>query len=234
MNDLKIPQHIALIPDGNRRWAKARGRPPWEGHWAAEKVIQDFLDWCMEIGTHQVSIWIGSTENLTKRPKREVEELYKLYMNLLEKWGQKKSVLDKYEIKVRFIGDLGRLPFPMRKLMGKIMEKTVNYQKKLLNVLVNYGGKFELMETFKKLAAQVIKAGRIEIKEKDIEDNLMVNAPLDLIVRTGGYSRLSNFMMWQASYAEIYVTKTLLPDFTKREFMKAIRWYDSVTRNFGA
>src|SRR3989344_6033911 len=101
---MSIPQHIALIPDGNRRWAKARGRPPWEGHWAAEKVLDNFLDWCLELNIKQISIWVGSTENLTKRPEREVEELYKLYIRLLEKWEKKESVLDKYEIKVRFVG----------------------------------------------------------------------------------------------------------------------------------
>ncbi len=231
---LSIPQHIALIPDGNRRWAKARGLPPWHGHWESEAVINNFLDWCMELNVPQVSIWIGSTENLTKRPEREVNELYKLYFKLLEKWESKKSVLDKYEIKVRFVGDLKKLPPKMVKLMGRIMEKTAKYQKKALNILVNYGGKFELVQVFKKLASQMIKAGRIEISERDIENNLLVQAPVQLIIRTGGYSRLSNFMMWQSAYAEIYFTKTLLPDLSKREFMKAIRWYTSVKRNFGA
>lgn len=182
---------------------------------------------------HQTSIWIGSTENLTKRPKKEVEELHKLYFRLLERWESKESVIDKYEVKVRFVGDLNRLPPKMVKLMGKLMQKTAKYQKKLLNVLINYGGKFELVEVFKKLASKIIKAGKIEIKEKDIEENLLVNSPVQLIIRTGGYSRLSNFMMWQTSYAELYITKTLLPDFSKQEFMKAIRWYSSIKKNFG-
>ena len=234
MESLKLPSHIALIPDGNRRWARARGRPPWEGHWEAEKVLENFLNWCLELNIHQISIWIGSTENLTKRPKQEVEELYKLYIRLLEKWERKESVVDKYEVKVRFIGDLKKMPPKIARLMGKLMQKTAKYQKKLLNILINYGGKFELVEVFKKLAARVIKAGKIEINERDIEENLLVNSPVDLVIRTGGYSRLSNFMMWQASYAEIYITKTLLPDFSKRELTKALRWYDSVKRNFGA
>lgn len=199
----------------------------------AEKVIENFLDWCIELNIPEVSVWVGSTENLTKRPEREVEELYKLYINLLEKWADKKSVLDKYEIKVRFIGDLNKLPPKIVKLMGIIMQKTAKYQKKLLNFLINYGGKFELTEVFKKLALKLAKAGKIEIKEKDIEENLLVKTPVELIIRTGGYSRLSNFMLWQTAYAEIYVTKTLLPDFSKQEFMKAIKWYDSTTRNFG-
>ncbi|MBI2547375.1 MAG: di-trans,poly-cis-decaprenylcistransferase [Candidatus Aenigmarchaeota archaeon] len=231
---MEIPKHIALIPDGNRRWARGRGLPPWHGHWKAEKVIDNFLNWCLEYNIHQISIWIGSTENLAERPKREVAELYKLYMKLLEEWGSKKSVIDKYEVKVRFIGDLNKLPPKMVKLMGKIMQRTAKYQKKLLNILVNYGGKFELVEVFKKLANQVIKAGKIEIRERDIENNLLVKTPVDLVVRTGGYNRLSNFMLWQSSYAEIYTTKTLLPDFNKEEFVKALEWYSSIKRNFGA
>lgn len=153
---------------------------------------------------------------------------------MLNKWESKESILDKYEVKVRFIGDLNKLPPKMVKLMGKIMQRTVKYQKKILNVLINYGGKFELVEVFKKLASKIVKAGRIEITERDIEQNLLVNSPVDLVVRTGGYSRLSNFMMWQASYAEIYITKTLLPDFSKKEFIKIIKWYSSTKRNFGA
>lgn len=231
---LNVPQHIALIPDGNRRWARARERPPWEGHWAAEKVLDNFLDWCIEFNIPQISIWIGSTENLTKRPEREVKELYNLYIRLLEKWVNKESVLDKYEINTRFIGDLSKLPPKISKLMGKIMQKTAKYQKKMLNMLINYGGKFELLEVFKKIASKIVKAGKIEITEKDIEQNLMVKSPVDLVIRTGGYSRLSNFMLWQSAYSEIYVTKTLLPDFSKEEFMKIIEWYGSTKRNFGA
>ena len=232
-SEIQIPQHIALIPDGNRRWAHKKGLPPWEGHWKAEKIIDNFLDWCLELNVHQVSIWVSSTENLAKRSRTEITEMYKLYLKVLEKWESKESVIDKYEIKVKFIGDLSRLPPKMVKLMGKIMQKTAKYQKKLLNILVNYSGKFELLEAFKKIASKIVKVGKIEINERDIEQNLLINSPVDLVIRTGGYDRLSNFMLWQIAYSEIYVTKTLLPDLSKREFMKAIRWFSSVKRNFG-
>ncbi len=207
---------------------------PWVGHQKAEKVISDFLNWSVELGVPQISVWVGSTENLTERPEREVKELYKLYFKLLENWERKESVLDKYQVKVRFIGDLKKLPPKLVGLMGKLMQKTAKYQKKLLNVLINYGGKFELVEVFKKLAANIVKTGKIEITEKSIEESLLVNSPVDLVIRTGGFSRLSNFMLWQTSYAEMYITKTLLPDFSKKEFMKAIEWYSSTKRNFGA
>lgn len=218
----------------DRRWARKRNLPPWEGHWESQKVLGNFLNWCLELGVPQVSIWIGSKENLTKRPKREVEELYKVYYSFLEKWEDKKSILDKYGVKVRFVGDINKLPPKLVNLMGKIMEKTAKYQKRFLNILVNYGGKFELIETFKKLAEKVVKLGKIEITEKDVENNLLLKTPVELIIRTGGYQRLSDFMLWQSAFAEIYVTKTLLPDFSKRNFMNAIRWYSSIKRNFGA
>lgn len=232
-NEIEIPQHIALIPDGNRRWARARGLPGWKGHWASEKTLDNFLDWCLEYGIRHVSIWGGSTENLSKRPKKEIEELYKVYYTFLKKWVSKKTILDKYQIKVRFIGDLSKLPPKIVKLMGKIMQKTSKYQKRFLNILINYGGKFELIEAFKKIAAKMMEIGKIEITEKDIEKNLFVSNPVDLVIRTGGQSRLSNFMLWQSSYSEMYVTKTLLPDFSKKEFVKALEWFSSQQRNFG-
>ncbi len=228
-----IPNHIALIPDGNRRWARKRGLPPWRGHWAAEKVMDGFLNWCLELGISQVTIWIGSTENLTKRPKREIEELYKVYYHFISRWERKRDVLDKYQVKVRFIGNIEKLPPKLVRLMGRLMRATAKHQKRILNVLINYGGKFELLEAFKKIANKMVKAGRIEITEKDIEENLFVKTPIDLIIRTGGQSRLSNFMLWQGAYSEIYVTKTLLPDFSKRELIKAVKWYSNVKRNFG-
>ncbi len=121
---MNVPQHIALIPDGNRRFAKQHGMPPWKGHWKGAETVDNFLNWCLELGVPQVSIWIGSTENLGTRPKREVEELFKVYYHFLEKWEERESILDKYEVKVRFVGDLSRLPKKLLQLMVKIMMKT--------------------------------------------------------------------------------------------------------------
>lgn len=175
---------------------------------------------------------------MSKRPKREIEELYKIYYHYLSRWEKKdekgkESLLEKYQVKIRFIGDIEKLPKKIVRLMGKIMRETAKHQKRILNVLINYGGKFELIETLKKLAQRAIELGKIEITEKDIEQNLLVPSPVDLIIRTGGCSRLSNFMLWQGAYSEIYVTKVLLPDFSKREFMRAISWFNKQQRNFG-
>jgi len=174
-----------------------------------------------------------STENLT-RPKREVEELFKLYYEYLKRWESgKDGFLDKYEVHVRFAGDLSKLPPKLRKISGKLMQKTAKYQKKFLNLMIAYGSQFELIKVIKRIAKKAIKTGRIEVTPKDIEKNLLVPVPIDLIVRTGGMHRLSNFMLWQAAYAELYVTETLWPDFSREELIKAIKWFNKTKRNFG-
>lgn len=231
---LVIPQHIGFIIDGNRRWARQnRKRFPWMGHRAGAEALGKTLENCMNLGIPQVSVYMLSAENLNREP-REVEELFKLYEEYLRKWEEGKGgLLDKYEVHVRFAGDLDRLPRKLRELSGRIMQKTAKYQKRFLNLMIAYGSQFELTEVMKKIAQKAIDTGRVEVTAKDIEANLMVPVPLDLVVRTGGYYRLSNFMMWQASYAELYITKTLWPDFDKAELMKAVRWFSSVKRNFG-
>jgi tritrans,polycis-undecaprenyl-diphosphate synthase [geranylgeranyl-diphosphate specific] len=233
--NLVLPKHLGIIIDGNRRWAKARGLPPWEGHRAGAKKLEEFLNWCLEVGIPQVSIYTLSTENLN-RPKEELKHLFKIleeYIDGLLNDKKKFALLEKYEVRVRFVGELNRLPKKLIKLMGKLMEKTAKYQKRVLNFLVAYGGKSEIVNAVKKLAEELIRHGKIEITEKDLEKYLYVPQPLDLIIRTGGYQRLSNFLLWQASYAEIYVTKTLWPDFSKKEFMEALRWFSRQQRNFG-
>ena len=228
-----IPNHIGFLLDGNRRWAKKHRIPSWLSHSKGGlPKAQDVLDWCLDLGVPQISMWVLSTENLD-RPKKEVDGILDAVYQGLEIVEKKQSLLDKYQVHVKFVGDLERLPPKMRKIIGKIMEKTAKYQKKMLNIMIAYGSQFELTETFKKIAEKVMKTGIITITPKDIEQNLFVQTPVDLIIRTGGMNRMSGFMMWQAAYAEIYFTKTLWPDFTKRELIKAIRWYNDVQRNFG-
>ncbi len=236
MNDLKdltIPSHIAVVLDGNRRWARKHGLNPWEGHRYGAKKFEKFLNWCLELNIPRISVYLLSTENLN-RPKREINEilkLLKLYLDKLEK--EKANILDKYEVKVRFCGDLRRLPPSLVKVMKRIMKRTEKYSKKVLNLLIAYGGRFELTQVVKKLVKTAIKSGRIQITEKTIEENLLISGDVELIIRTGGMQRLSNLLLWQSAYAEIYVTKTLWPDFSRKELIKAIKWFNSVKRNFG-
>ncbi|MEM5794250.1 MAG: polyprenyl diphosphate synthase [Candidatus Aenigmatarchaeota archaeon] len=232
-NGLIIPNHLGIIIDGNRRWAKKRGMPAWYGHRYGAKTLENFLKWCLELNIPHVSIFTLSTENLN-RPKRELEELFRIYYNYLKKWEKKKDgFLDKYEVRVKFIGDLSRLPKKLVRLMGKLMQKTAKYQKRFLNLLVAYGSHFEIKEVVKKIVQKCLEKGTIEISEKDIQENLLVPVPLDLVIRTGGYNRLSNFMLLQASYAEIITLKKLWPDFTKQDLINCIKKYSRIQRNFG-
>jgi undecaprenyl diphosphate synthase len=203
------------------------------GHKYGAETADKLLDWCIDLEIPQLSIWVGSTENLTARPRKEVKELLKVYYNFFKRWEDKQPIFDKYEIKVRFVGDLNRLPKKLLRVIGRIMQKTAKYQKKFLNIMINYGGQLEMLNVMKKIAEQVIKLGKVRVSKRDVEKNLWVQTPVDLIIRTGGKSRLSNFAMWQASYAEMYVTKTLWPDFSKKELIKAIKWYNQTQRNFG-
>lgn len=230
---MEVPQHLAVVLDGNRRWARAHGMPSWMGHRYGAQRVEKLFNWCLELDIPQLSIWVGSTETFTKRPTKELKELLQVYYDFCKIWEKKQPLLDKYEVKVRFIGDLNRLPKKLLNIMGKLMQRTSKYHKKLINVMINYGGKLEILGIIKKIAAKAIKLGKVRVTEKDVEGNLWVQSPVDLIIRTGGHHRLSNFFLWQAAYAEIYVTNTLWPDFTKRELVKAIRWYNNTQKNFG-
>jgi len=143
----------------------------------------------------------------------------------------KKDFLSKYDIRVKFFGDFYKIPKPLIRVMNRLTEKTLMHQKSLLNLLVAYSGQYEMLETVKKVVSKL--DSRIEITPKLIEENLLISTPVDLVIRTGGEHRLSNLLPWQTAYAEIYVTETLLPDFTKNEFLRAIEWYNDRQRRFG-
>ena len=228
---LVIPKHLALIPDGNRRWAKRKGLPPWKGHEKGYKVFKNFLNWCLELNISQISFYTLSTENLD-RPKDELNHIFRLLKKGILEF-QNDGMLEKYDVKVRFLGDFRRIPSPLVRLMKKLMKKTEEHHKIIVNLLVAYGGQWELTQAAKKLIKKVLERGVIRITPKTIEKNLYVQTPVDLVIRTGAQYRLSNFLPWQTAYAEIYVTRTLFPAFSKREFMKAIRWFSTRKRNFG-
>ncbi|NIO44475.1 MAG: di-trans,poly-cis-decaprenylcistransferase [Candidatus Aenigmarchaeota archaeon] len=233
MKGMIIPNHLGIILDGNRRWAVKHKLSAWRGHHHGAEKFEKFLEWCEELKIPQVSAYVLSTENLN-RPEKEVKELLKLFKKELEKLeGEKMSFLDKYEIKMRFVGDLTKLPLGLRRVMGRIMDKTQKYNKRVINLMVAYGGKFELTEAFKKIAKKALEKGVLTITKKTIEKNLLVKDEIDLLIRTGGEYRISNFMPWQAAYAELIILNKLWPDFTKRDLMNCIREYNKRQRRFG-
>jgi tritrans,polycis-undecaprenyl-diphosphate synthase [geranylgeranyl-diphosphate specific] len=233
MKGLIVPNHLGVILDGNRRWAMEHKLKHWEGHSFGAERLEQLFEWCVDLKIPKVSVFALSTENLN-RPKHEVNALLNLFQKELEKLqNEKVSFLDRYEIRMRFVGDLTRLPMGLRRIMGKIMKRTEKYNRRVYNIMVAYGGKFEITQAVKKIAKKAIETGFITVTEKTIKDNLLVKDDIDLLIRTGGSKRISNFMPWQAAYAEMIVMKKYWPDFTKRDLIRCIREYNRRQRRFG-
>lgn len=227
-DEAHVLNHLGLIIDGNRRWARKHGMQSWEGHRYGAKRLAKILERCADLKIPQVSVYLLSTENL-KRPKIELEAVFRL----IRKYLERADFFEKYKIRVNIFGDRRNLPPELVSAIDTIMTVTAKNQRMVLNLLVGYGSHFELVEAIKKIAQNAIKTGTIEVTPDDVESNLLITTPVDLIIRSGGCNRLSNFMLWQSSYAEIRVTKTLWPDFSEDELTKSIEWFNSVKRNFG-
>ncbi|KYK26161.1 hypothetical protein AYK26_00910 [Euryarchaeota archaeon SM23-78] len=235
MGDTKLPRHIAVIPDGNRRYAREKGWKPCLGHKEGAKVFEDFLEWCKEVGIEEVSFWAASTDNL-EREKKEVDFLLKLFDDMCDKFlkdNKDKKIKDK--VNIRFIGDLKRLPNKLREKMNKVMELTKENDDYKLNMLVNYGGRWEITQAAKKVANKV-KAGELSIEDitPDVfEKNLFLQNEPDLIIRTSE-QRLSGLFPWQGIYSEIIFLKNKhWPEFTKADFKACLEEYAKRKRRFG-
>lgn len=227
---MMVPNHVAVILDGNRRWSRSHNMEPWEGYSVgADKFVQ-FAGWCSQAGIKQISAYVMSTENLN-RPKREINEITNVIMKKIVSLLDS-DLLRKYEIRVKFLGDLKKFPSDTVGMMRKMMRKTARFTKLVINILVGYSGKTEIVNAMRNLIRTTLSRG-ISITEKSVQKSLLVKTPVDLVIRAGGHSRLSNFLIWQTAYAEMYVTNTLWPDFSKKEFNKALRFFSSQQRNFG-
>jgi undecaprenyl diphosphate synthase len=221
---MKVPNHIALIPDGNRRWAQERGIKPWEGHGAGIKKFREFLNWCCELGTTEVTAYSLSKENLEKRSSLEMKFLFELYKkNLVE--VLKSPEVEENQMSVRFVGNLDALPKRMNRLMAEIEEETAQYSKRRLNLCVNYSGREEIINAINTLDGLPITAEKFEQK-------LWVKGSPDLLIRTAE-SRISNFLLWQCAYSEIYFCQKLFPDFEYGDFAAAIKQFNQTKRKYG-
>ena len=224
-----IPQHIVLFPDGNRRWAKKEGLNSFGGHLQGEKKFSDFLRWCKNRGVGAVTVFGFSTENWN-RSKKEVDYL----MKLLEKYlGEGISEFNKEGVKVKIIGQKERLPESLQDTIRKIENQTKDNKKMHLNLAVSYGGKWDILSAVKKILEEKITAEKIS---EELFENYLSTAGLpspDLIIRAGGEKRLSNFLLWQAAYAELYFSPKLWPDFTEHDFDLALEEFDRRSRRFG-
>ncbi len=233
MNDeLIIPKHIGIIMDGNGRWAQQRGMIRTMGHKNAIKTLKGLCLHMADVGVKYVSLYAFSTENF-KREKTEVDYLMNLFIRSFKK--EFKFLIEK-DVRVLFSGRRDPLPAKVLEAMDEIVEETKNNTSLVLNICLNYGSHAELVDTTKKLC-EMYKNGDISLDDID-EDFLQKNMyqdlpPLDFVIRTSGELRLSNFMMYQASYAEFYFPNVLFPDFTEEEFDKSIVEYNKRNRRFG-
>jgi len=229
--NLKIPNHIAIIVDGNGRWAKEKGLPRSKGHDKGFKRLKEITSYAFDKGIKIVSVYVFSTENF-KRSKEEVEHLMNLFVN-----GFKKDKFYKKEnIKVVFSGRKNPLSNEVLEAMDIITEETKDNTKGILNVCLNYGGRSEIIDATKKIVKDITenKVTIDKIDEELYQKYLYQELPdVDLMIRTSGELRLSNFLLWQNSYAEFYFPKTYFPDFTKKEFDKAIIEYTKRDRRYG-
>ncbi len=221
-------QHIAFIMDGNGRWAKKRGMPREFGHKAGAKVFEKIMEYCGELGIKAATFYVFSTENW-KRSEREVNALMKLLDDYLDEC-RKKLEKEKKNVKFVFLGDKSPFSPSLRDKMEYI-EKISSRNAQTVNLAVNYGGRSELVNAFNKLSKQ----GKHNINEDDITKALYTNGSpeLDMIVRTGGDIRISNFLLWQSAYAELYFTDILWPDFTEKDVDEAIKEFNRRQRRFG-
>lgn len=224
----KLPNHICFIIDGNGRWAKLRHLPRSQGHIRGADKMEKMYQMVRDTGIKYVSIYAFSTENWN-RPKEEVDGLMKLFRKAINSFYNQKKYSD---CRIEFLGDLSKFDADIQNNAREIMERTKNNTAFNINLCLNYGGREDIVQAVNKL----IKEGKTEITMDDISANLYThNSPdPDFIVRTSGEHRLSNFMPWQSTYAELYFPKVLWPDFGKKDLIEAIKEYSSRDRRFGA
>jgi undecaprenyl diphosphate synthase len=232
-NPTNTPQHVAIIMDGNGRWAKARGLPRVAGHREGAKAVKQVIKAAGELGIKILTLYTFSTENW-KRPKAEIDALFRMLEEYLDREAEN---LKKNGIKLSITGDPEGLPGNLGDKIKKVISATLDNDKLTLNLALNYGSRGEIIRACRKIAAEAAR-GRLkpeDIDEKLFEDNLYTAGmpDPDLMIRTSGEMRVSNFLLWQISYAEIYVTRKLWPDFTKADLKKAVEEYRKRQRRYG-
>lgn len=219
-----VPRHIGFIMDGNGRWAKLRGYPRIKGHRAGLKTVDNVLDLCKKYGVSYVSLYVFSTENWS-RPKEEVDNLF----NLAREYLKKSNGFRKRDIRVVVSGSMAELPADLAAAVADIERDTCGCASLTLNLCINYGGRDEIIHAVNRMVADGVTAD-----EKTFETYLYKKLPpLDLVARTSGEMRLSNFMLYQAAYAELYFTDVLWPDFDENEFRRMLVSYAGRERKFG-
>ena len=225
--------HLAIIMDGNGRWAKAKNLPRTAGHLAGLKAVKKVVKASKASEIKFLSLYAFSTENWN-RPKKEIDLLMNLFQETIE---QERMNLLEHHIKIKFIGNREDLPTSLRLAMDNIEEATKDNKKLLLNIAINYGGRAELCQAFRSISEHILQRV-IEPSQitQDLINKHLFTAELpdpDLLIRTGGDLRISNFLLWQIAYTELWFTKTFWPDFSKEKLWKALSDYEKRVRKFG-
>ena len=227
-----LPQHIAIIMDGNRRWAKNRFMPAALGHAAGAKRVREIVQACADAGVPYLSLFAFSTENW-KRPEDEVSSLMGLFMTYLEK--EIASMNDK-GVRLRVLGDLSRFSAPLQKLIQEAEAQTAQNTHITLQVCANYGGRWDMLQAVRGWQAAHPGQPLDKLDEETLAPYLSTaGAPeVDLLIRTGGESRISNFLLWQSAYAELFFTDDLWPEFKPARLQDALHWFAGRDRRFGS
>lgn len=226
MPKVKIPYHLGIIIDGNRRWAREKGLPAFEGHRRGSKKIKEAIKWCKDRGVKILTFFVFSTENW-KRSKMEVGYLMKLAQEIIENYIKEAR---KERIKIKIIGQKEKLPKSLAKAIKNTEELTKNNKEMTVNFALSYGGRAEITEAIKNIIKKRIPPEKIT--EEVISENLWTS-DLDLLIRTGKEQRLSNFLIWQAAYSELYFTKKYWPDFTEKDLEETFKDFSLRQRRLG-
>ena len=229
----RLPQHVAVIMDGNGRWAKARGEQRVFGHRAGVESVRSIVDTSARLNLKAVTLYAFSTENW-KRPKLEIAALMQMLKHYIR---SEIAEIHRQNIKFQAIGKIAELDKSVQKEIAQATQKTANNTGTVLSIALNYGGRVEIVEAAKRAVENLLQNGKSveDLTEADIEANLYTRGlpEVDLMIRTSGEFRISNFLLWQLAYSEIYVTPTLFPDFRRREMFEAILDFQRRERRFG-
>ena len=233
----RLPKHIGVILDGNRRWASAHDMIPWEGHREGAEKVKNFLEWALDLGITTVTFYAFSTENFN-RSEEEVKELMNLYEENLKEI-LKSDIIHKYKVKIAAIGRMSLLPERIQQLIAEVEESTKDYSDYYLNVALAYGGRAEIVDATREIASKV-RRGELfpeDIDEATIEKHLYTShlpqQEPDIVMRTSGESRISNFLIWQSAYSELFFVDVYWPDFREIDLERAIRAYQNRKRRYG-
>jgi tritrans,polycis-undecaprenyl-diphosphate synthase [geranylgeranyl-diphosphate specific] len=232
------PEHIAIILDGNRRWASEKDMPPWLGHEKGAEKVEQLLEWCLKLNVKSITLYAFSTENF-RRSKKEVEEILRIASEKLQKILTDERI-HKNKVRVKVIGRKHLLPENLQRLVEEVEKATQNYDKHFLNIALAYGGRAEIVDAARRLAEKVQSR---ELKPEDVNEELfekflytsyLPKQDPDLIIRTSGEERLSGFLLWQSAYSELCFLDVYWPDFRLIDLLRAVRTFQKRKRRFGA